>query len=928
MTIKCPKCQIDNPDTQKFCGECATPLQPSKDIGVTKTIETSIGEFTRGTLFAERYEIIEELGKGGMGTVYRVEDTKIGQEIALKLIKHEIASDKKTIERFRNELKTTRMISHRNVCRMFDLGDAKGTHFITMEYIPGEDLKSFIRRVGQLPTGKAISIAKQVCEGLAEAHRLGVVHRDLKSSNIMIDKEGNARIMDFGIARSLKAKGITGAGVIIGTPEYMSPEQVEGRDLDQRSDLYSLGIILYEMVTGRVPFEGDTPLSIAVKHKTESPPDPKDLNAQIPEDFSSVIMRCLEKDKEKRYQSTSELYSELENIEKGLPTTDRVIPQKKATTSKEITVTFKKRWVLIVSPFIIILVAALAYFFSGIGKEALPSENKKIVVLPFKNLGLVEDEYFAGGIADEIRSHLSALGKLDVISQSSSLQYRKKEMTARQIREDSNVDYVLEGTVRWDKKSGEKERVRVMPELIRASDDTQLWAETYDGSIEDMFKVQTDITKQVIEELDITLLDPDRRALEAKPTDNLEAYDFYLRGNNYLNLLITPNTLRMSIKMFEKAVSLDPRFALAHAALSDARSNLYWFGPAAFGLRTDNELAAGAKEAAERALQIDPDLPEAHVALGHYYYHVKFDFESALEELAIAQKTQQNNSDVFLLISAIKRRQGKWNQSAINSKKAVELNPRSPEIAFNHASTLVCLREYSEAERYYNRAISLNPENAHIYNHKVILYFLWEGNTNKARATLEEASKNPSITSEHFIVYKWILVDIFDGNYQEALERLSQTSVSTFGFNRDVPKDLVYAQIYGLMNQRKLEQKHYDTARIFLESRIKEDPDTAWLYSSLSFAYAGLGRKQDAIRHAEKAVEILPVSKDANLGTYHVIDLAYTYVMVGEYDLALDKIEYLLSVPSPMSIPLLKLDPRWKPLMSHPRFQKLLEREN
>jgi TonB family protein len=388
MGIKCPKCQTDNPDTQKFCGECATPLQPSKEIPVTETIVTPKEELTRGTTLAGRYEIIEELGKGGMGKVYRVEDKKIKGEIALKLIKPEIASDKKIIERFNNELKMARMISHRNVCRMFDLGEEKGAHYITMEYVRGEDLKSMIRMSGQLGVGTTINIAKQVCEGLAEAHRLGVVHRDLKPQNIMIDKEGNVRIMDFGIARSLKAKGITGAGVIIGTPEYMSPEQVEGKEAGQRSDIYSLGVILYEMVTGRVPFEGDTPLSVAIKQKTETPEDPRKLNSQIPEDLSRVLLRCMEKDKEKRYQSSGEVLSELEKIKKGIPTTEKVIQKRKPITSKEITVTFglKKLFVptLVV---IVLLIVAVLFWQPWSQKETVPitSDRPLLAIMYFKN---------------------------------------------------------------------------------------------------------------------------------------------------------------------------------------------------------------------------------------------------------------------------------------------------------------------------------------------------------------------------------------------------------------------------------------------------------------------------------------------------------------------------------------------------------------
>jgi len=328
VTVKCPKCQSENTDTARFCSNCATPLPESGKVSYTKTLVTFVQELTRGILFAERYEIIEALGKGGMGEVYRAEDKKTGEELALKLIKPEISADAKTIERFSNELKLAHKISHRNVCRMFHLSEEKGTSYITMEYVPGEDLKSFLKRSRRLDIGTAISISKQVCEGMAEAHGLGVVHRDLKPSNIMIDKDGNARIMDFGIARSLKTKGITGAGVMIGTPEYMSPEQVEAKEVDQRSDIYSLGVILYEMVTGRIPFQGETSLSIAMKQKSEMPKDPKEFNAQIPEDLSQAIMRCLEKDKENRYQSAEELLSELTDIEKGVLKTERMVPKK------------------------------------------------------------------------------------------------------------------------------------------------------------------------------------------------------------------------------------------------------------------------------------------------------------------------------------------------------------------------------------------------------------------------------------------------------------------------------------------------------------------------------------------------------------------------------------------------------------------------
>lgn len=321
MTIRCLKCDFENPSDTHFCGECGTKFSSPENVPVTATLEISKVKIASGTIFANRYKIIEELGEGGMGKVFRAFDKKIEEEVALKILRTEIATDETTIERFRNEGKFARKISHKNVCRVFDLNDEEGIPYITMEYVRGEDLKNLIKREGKISSEVAIRIAKQLCDGLAEAHMLGIVHRDLKPQNIMIDKHGNARIMDFGISRSLETKGVTKVGMIVGTPEYMSPEQVEGKDVDQRSDIYSLGVVFYEMVTGRVPFEGNAPFSIALKHTTQAPPDPKKFNVQISEDISYVILRCMEKDIEKRYQSVEDILSNLINIENGTPIT-------------------------------------------------------------------------------------------------------------------------------------------------------------------------------------------------------------------------------------------------------------------------------------------------------------------------------------------------------------------------------------------------------------------------------------------------------------------------------------------------------------------------------------------------------------------------------------------------------------------------------
>ena len=475
-------------------------MSSSKDIHpeVTETIQTPIKELTTGSTFAGRYQIIEELGKGGMGKVYKVFDTKIKEKVALKLIKPEIASDKETIERFSNELKLARRIRHKNVCGMFDLGDADGAHFIAMEYVPGEDLKSMIRMSKSMSVGGAVDVAKQVCEGLAEAHRLGIVHRDLKPANIMIDREGNARIMDFGIARSIKAKAITGTGVIIGTPEYMSPEQVEGKEVDQRSDIYSLGIILYEMVTGRVPFEGNTPFTIGVKQMSDVPKDPKELNSQIPEDLARLILRCLEKSKEKRYQSAAELHSELELIiQKSLKKDPRDRYQIPGDFAVDLHTIRRGR------PDDIKVGAAKR------------EEPRYLAVLPFRNTsGNPDDEIFCDGLTEDLVTKLSGLSGLRVTALGSVERYRGINSDPKQIGVELSVELIVEGSVRRYQN-----RVRVSAQLVNALDGFEIWGDRYDRVLEDVFAIQDDVVRTIAESLQGKLSNETERRLLRKPTD-------------------------------------------------------------------------------------------------------------------------------------------------------------------------------------------------------------------------------------------------------------------------------------------------------------------------------------------------------------------------------------------------------------------------
>jgi serine/threonine protein kinase len=594
--MKCPKCHADNPETKQFCGDCGTkldalalghPPSPGDRASFTKTLETTTDELARGTVFAGRYEIIEELGAGGMGRVYRAHDTKLNEEVALKLIKPEIAADKRTVERFHNEIKNARKISHPNVCLTHDLGQEGKTLYITMEYIRGEDLKSLIHRMKVLAVGSAVSVGRQIAEGLAEAHKQGIVHRDLKPQNIMIDKDGQAKIMDFGIARSLVGGGITGEGAIIGTPEYMSPEQVEGKPADARADIYALGIILFEMVTGRLPFEGDTPFSIANRQKSEPPPDPRTLNPQIPADLSWLILRCMEKPLEKRYQTSGEVLADLEAIEVSLPATERAatrVPSRtRPRTSRDITVKLTmKRWLVPAATVVVlagIFLLWLFFFRPRPDSGQLASDRPSIAILRVANRSgdkALDDwkENFSTMLYD--RLYLSKyiyvaapeqvtgiLARLNLLETSS---YTDKNL--REVGRLIGVKYLASG---YFTRAGETFLVRLT--VKEASSGKVAGTDEVRGEGQaSLIKMADELALKVKPHLEVTAIEAANDidgSVEGVYTASIEAYSYYLHGRK----LSYEGKLGDAIEMYKKAVAIDPDFAMAYRALGGA----YWY---------------------------------------------------------------------------------------------------------------------------------------------------------------------------------------------------------------------------------------------------------------------------------------------------------------------------------------------------------------
>ncbi len=591
------------------------------------------------------YKILEKLGEGGMGVVYKAHDTKLDRDVALKFLPLEFTKDQDARERFIHEAKAASALDHTNICTIYEINEMdNGQLYIAMACYDGETLKKKIER-GQLKIDNTIDLTIQVSRGLQKAHEKGIVHRDIKPANIIVTTEGVVKILDFGLAKLVGRTTITKTGSTMGTAAYMSPEQARGEAVDHRTDVWSLGIVMYEMLTGLRPFSSEYEQAIVYSILNEDPKPLSSIRFEIPHEFETIIQKAIAKNSEERYQQVADMEYDLKKFLKAITS-----PASNMRNSKT---------------------------------QDIPS----IAVLPFKDMSSQQDqEYFCEGIAEELLNALVQIEGLRVAARTSASQFKDKAVDVRAIGKQLNVKSVLEGSVR---KVGD--HLRITAQLINIEDGYHLFSEKYDRTTDDIFAIQDEISLAIVDRLKVKLLSSEKCKLVKRHTENEEAYRLYLQGRYFWNRRHRGG-LQRGIEFFQKAIAIDPEYALPYSGIADCYFSLGWFDFLAPKVAFEK-----CKEAALKALELDPDLAEAHASLGRALQFLDWDWPGAEAEFQRAIGLNPNYAEVYHFHSLLLASQGKFDEAIAESERAVKLDPIQPILRTVHAFTLWVAGRHDEA---------------------------------------------------------------------------------------------------------------------------------------------------------------------------------------------------------------------------------------
>jgi serine/threonine protein kinase len=903
---------------------------------------------TSSELRFEHYQILKnadgtpiELGHGAMGVTYKAIDVHLQCAVALKIINAQLIGDTSARHRFVREARAAASVHHQNVASVFHLGESGSDYFYVMEFVDGETLERLIRSSGKLEVNLALEVVSQVAAGLTAIQKHHLVHRDVKPSNIMVTlQEGrleSVKIIDLGLAKGVaEQETISAVGSFTGTPGYASPEQFAGLGADIRSDLYSLGITLWEMLLGKPPFQGCT-TELMYQHQHTAVPF-EQLKG-VPAPIVALLNILLEKDPSRRCQGPLQLQRALAKVKEAFVSGSRISASELRTIANQTSDQSPRRprrkriarWLIAstVSATALLLgwfffVANRGPFFNQRSADSAATE-RSIAVLPFENISPnKEDAYFADGVQGEILNNLAKIAQLKVISRTSVMQYRadaKRDL--RQIAAALGVANVLEGTVRRDSN-----RVRVNTELIDARNDNTIWADSYDRDLTNIFAIQSEIAQTIAGKLTAKLSAEEKQRIEARPTENLEAYDYYLLANKIIDSRTATGIigniarpLREAIPLLEKAVQLDPKFTLAYCASAKASAAIYHFA------ERSAERRALADAAMTKALSLEPDLPEVHLTYAYYLYWVYRDYERARVQLAMARRALPNDAGAMALAGFMDRRQGDWDKAIQDFTEAIARDPRNLTSIAAFGELFLWLRQFSSSEQQYDRLIELLPDQPRIKVQKASVVVARTGDQSVLSLALAAV---PASMTDDVGVLCWRLRLALDRHDWRTAEQLIEKlgggeDDGNFGWSQmPVPSGCYSIQLARFRGDDLRTNSAFAETREQLNQMVQKSPANALLLCKLGLVDALLNNKELAISEGKRAVEMLPISKDAVDGPLVAASLATVYTWTNEPDLAFEMLSSLAKTPNGIYYGDLKLSAYMEPLRRDPRFDKLL----